>query len=86
MEGRFREEHNGQEALLLVDGRRVDDGHVRWYDDAERKTLASSFVCILSSRESIACEISGLMDDNVRERSSVPYLCLTRAGKSLCNR
>ena len=81
------DEHSGHDALL-GGGRRVDDEDCleRWKDEAERKTLASSLDWILSRRDSIACEISGFMDANVRERNSVPYLCLTRAGKSLCSK
>ena len=47
-----------------------------------RKTLASCEACNSLRRESRASDISGLIDANVRNRSSVPYLCLTKRGSS----
>ena len=46
-----------------------------------RRLLASSDMRISSRREFSACEISGLMDANVRDLSSVPYRCLTSLGR-----
>ena len=45
-----------------------------------RITLASSVALISSSKDWRACEISGLMEASVRERSSVPYRCVTSFG------
>ena len=49
---------------------------------AARMTMASSTLWSSSSRESMACEISGFMDAGVWDRSSVPYRCLTNLGSS----
>ena len=50
--------------------------------NAVRSTLDSLDEAIYSSKESIACENSGLIETSVCDLSSVPYLCLTSPGKS----
>ena len=49
---------------------------------AERKTLASSLVCNSSNKESGAWDISSLTETNVRLRSSVTYVYLSRRGRA----
>ena len=61
--------HNSSESRLLLAA-------------AAHMTLASSTLWSSSSRDSMACEISGFMDARVWERSSVLYRCLTNLGSS----
>ena len=50
--------------------------------DSDLIPLTSPVVWISSIRDCSACEISGLIDANVLERSSVPYFCFTTFGRS----
>ena len=52
-------------------------------DIAVRSTFDSAVEHNSSSNESKACEISGLREASVLERSSVPYLCLASFGRSV---
>lgn len=51
-----------------------------------RSTFESAVGRMSSKSESSACDISGLIEAKVLERSSVPYRCFTRPGKSGCMR
>ena len=49
-----------------------------------RSTLDSTEAWISSRRLSNARDISGFSEANVWEHKSVPYLCFTKFGESLC--
>ena len=51
---------------------------------AVQRILASSEARISSSRESRACDISGLIEVRVRDLNSVPYRCFTSRGRLGC--